>query len=86
MWVIDMSIDIDASNQLIQIGLNVRFYRNLENLTQEELAERAGISIPSVSRLENPNQYSNTELMTLLKIAIALGVSPAKFFEFRTKD
>jgi len=81
-----MSIDKDASYQLLQVGLNVRFYRNLENITQEELAERAGISSPSVSRLENPNNFSNTELITILKIAIALGVSPAKFFEFRDKN
>ena len=81
-----MSIDKKASYQLIQVGLNVRFYRGLENLTQEELAARAEISIPSLSRLESANVFSNTELMTLLKIAIALDISPAKFFEFREKN
>ena len=81
-----MKVNKMANEQLIQIGLNVRFYRDLVNLTQAELSERAEISISALSKLENSNQYNNSELLTLLKIAIALDINPAKLFEFRTKQ
>jgi len=74
-----------TNEQLLQIGLNVRFYRGLQNITQAELAERASVSISATSRLENANVYTNSELMTLLRIAIALDVHPSKLLEFREK-
>ena len=81
-----MDLTKKANEQLIQVGLNVEFYRKLENLTQAELAERSGVGISAISRLENSNLYTNSELLTILKIAIALDINPAKLFEFRTKE
>jgi len=80
-----MDIVKKTNEQLLQIGLNVRFYRGLQNITQAELAERASVSISATSRLENANAYTNSELMTLLRIAIALDIHPSKLFEFREK-
>ena len=75
-----------ANKQLIQIGLNVRTYRVMDSLTQAELAERAGLSVSAISKLENANVYTNSELVTILKIAMALNVHPSKLFEFRDKN
>jgi len=81
-----MDISKNANGQLIQIGLNVRFYRGLQDLTQAKLAERASVSISAISRLENASGITSSELMTLLKVAIALDIHPSKLFEFREKN
>ena len=56
---------------LKQLGLQVRVLRTALHLTQEELAERAGIDRTYVSRLER-GQHNVTVLM-VARLARALG-------------
>jgi transcriptional regulator with XRE-family HTH domain len=53
------------------IGDNVRARRKASNMTQTELAERAGITQAVISRLEAGEE--NLKLSTLRGIAAALG-------------
>ncbi len=55
------------------VGQNVQNYRIRAKLTQEELAERAGISTPFLANIENG--YKGMSLMTLCRVAKALGTS-----------
>jgi len=48
--------------------------RKTHNLTQKELAERAGTSQPAIARLESGN-YKNVSLSFLRKVALALGTT-----------
>ena len=48
---------------------NVRYYRKLNQLTQEKLAELADISISYVKQIESSNEYKNISLTTILKIS-----------------
>lgn len=56
-------------------GHFIREWREFRNLSQERVAERVGLSVPQVSRIETGNQGYRRE--TLEKFAQALGCDPA---------
>jgi len=58
------------------IGNRVRDARQRRFMTQDELAERTGIRIVTISRIENDRVESQPRLSTIRKIAEALNVSP----------
>lgn len=59
--------------KLETIGKNIRKYRLLKKLRQEDLAEKAGLSINYVGAIERGEKLPSLE--TLLVIINALGVS-----------
>lgn len=54
-------------------GLNIRRYREMQGMLQRELAERAGVPVKTVGRIERGEV--DVRLGTLKKIADALGLS-----------
>ncbi len=56
----------------LSIGVNIRRYRAAEGLTLKELAERSGVSIATISKIENGKISGGFE--TIYKIARGLGV------------
>ena len=56
----------------VLVGNNIRRYRRLQSLSQEQLAELINISVSSLSNLERGNAYPNTD--TLEKIIAALNI------------
>jgi len=58
---------------------NVRRYRNEQNLSQEALANLAGIEYSQVSRLERG--ILNTSVSVIVAIATALKIRPAQLLE-----
>lgn len=65
-----------------QIGLKIAYYRKLRGLTQEELAERVGLTPAFIGHLEAPNIIKALSLDTLFDISAVLEVSPHKFLMF----
>lgn len=65
-----------------QIGLKIAYYRKLRGLTQEELAERVGLTPAFIGHIEAPNIQKALSLDALFDIATALEVSPNKFLNF----
>jgi len=65
-----------------QIGLKIAYYRKLRGLTQEELAERVGLTPAFIGHLEAPNIMKALSLDALFDIAEALDVPPRRFLEF----
>ena len=63
---------------LIKIGLKIAYYRKLQGMTQEELAEACDLSLGYISQIEAPNCYFCPSLKTLFKIAEALGTTVSK--------
>ena len=47
----------------LDIGQNIRDFRKKNNLTQENLAERLGVTYQSISRWENGTTYPDLELI-----------------------
>lgn len=62
------------------LGLRIREIRKQNKLTQEQLAEKIGIEIPSLSNIENGKNYPNSE--TIEKIANGLNIPIFKLFIF----
>ena len=62
------------------LGLRIREIRKQNKLTQEQLAEKIGIEIPSLSNIENGKNYPNSE--TIEKIATGLNVQIFELFIF----
>ena len=56
-----------------QIGKNIRTLRRRAGMTQERLAEAAGLSVPYISQMERGSK--NARLEVLAQVAEALGVS-----------
>ena len=64
------------------IRLKIAYYRKLEGLTQEMLAERLGVATSYIGQIEAAGMYKPISLTTLLRIAQALDTPAYKFLEF----
>ena len=61
-----------------KIGLKIAYYRKLQGMTQEELAEACDLSVGYISQLEAPGTYYCPSLKTLFIIAEVLGTTVSK--------
>ncbi len=64
---------------LFRIGQSVRYFRLKAELSQDELAYRAGLNMNSISTFERG--LNNIKIKNLYKIAKALGVSVTDILE-----
>lgn len=62
------------------VGEAIRHHRKQRGLTQEELAERAGIAATSVVRLES-GEVKAPRLSTLHKLSEALSINPTELVQ-----
>lgn len=69
-----------ASNLVKGLAFQLRATREIQGLTQQELAERAGMKQNNISRLESP-EYGKYNLKSLLRLAAALDVALVVRFE-----
>lgn len=60
-------------------GKILRNYRIKSNFTQEQLAEKLGISVKYISRIENGNNGIKTQ--TLIKYMNILGITPNTLYK-----
>jgi len=72
------------SNQLedfyIKLGQKIKILRKLQNLTQESLADKAGISLNYLGKIEIA--MNKPRLQTIFKLAEVLGVDPFELLNF----
>ena len=68
-------------NIMKRISINIRKYRKLSGITQEQLAVDVGRSYDFIRRLEYKKGAVGCSIDTLYKISIVLGVTMDKFFE-----
>ncbi len=61
-----------------KVGKNIKKYRKLRGISQEELADKVKIHYTTLSRIERGE--SNPPVQTIDKIAKALGVSTKVLF------
>ncbi len=73
----------DHTKQFTEVGYNIAYYRKHANLTQEQLAERLGISRQHLGAIEAPNICRPISLDLLFSIAEILDVEPHKLLMFR---
>ena len=66
------------------LGERVKFYRKLNNLTQEELAEAMDFNTKSISLLENGHNY--IALNKVPKLCSTLKIHPYQLFIFDKRN
>ncbi len=67
------------------IGKNIKYYRklyslNVEELTQEHLAELVNVSTSLIGNLESKKTYQGISIYNLYKISLILNVPIENFF------
>lgn len=67
--------------QLLQIGSNIRKYRQLKHYNQEMLAEILGVSTSTVSRIENGS--SAVDILILMELSKVLEQPVEKIIDCR---
>ena len=74
-----MSKEVSFKNRdrFIQLGVAISALRKLRGMSQEQLAEKAGISRSLVSSIEAPGLAKGFSLEVFFDIADALSVDPA---------
>lgn len=77
------SIPVSYENieKYTELGLNIAFYRKKKSLTQEQLAEKAGVSRSHLSAIEAPNIVKPFSIELLFKIAEALEIEPYRLLK-----
>jgi len=63
------------------ISNNIKKYRIKNNLTQKQLADKVGISLSYLSKIEAANCNKGFSLYVLFDIADALNVNVKEFFD-----
>ena len=76
-------IAFENKDYYIEVGLNIAFYRKRSGMTQDALAEKAGLSRSHLSAIEAPNIIRPFSMEILFNIARSLNVEPCKLLEFR---
>ena len=72
----------EFKDNYIKMGLKIAYYRKLKNLSQEQLAEKAGLGASFIAQIEAPNTYKSFSFDTLFRIAKALDIPPYKILKF----
>ena len=65
----------------IEIGLKIAYYRKKNGMTQEQLAERVGISPGYLSQVETQSFVQPISLKTLFAMADTFQIPPSKLLE-----
>jgi len=73
-----MGKDVGYKNRdrFIQLGIAISTLRRIRGLSQEKLAEKAGISRSLLSNIEAPNMAYSFSLEVFYNIADALDIAP----------
>lgn len=71
----------DLLKQYTIFSSNIRYYRKLRHLTQEQLAELAELSTSYIKQIESGKVYKNVTLTTMLSLSKVLDVSITELFQ-----
>lgn len=71
----------DYPERYITLGLKIAYYRKKRGYTQENLAEKVGISLNFLAQVEGTGTVRGISLETLFKMADVLQVAPSKLLE-----
>ncbi len=74
--------EFDNSERYRDLGCAISYYRKRKGLTQEQLAERIGISRQHMGAIEAPNMVRAVSLDVLFNIASVLEMEPYILLKF----
>ena len=68
-------------NIMVKVSANIKKYRRIAGITQEQLAVDVGKSYDFIRRLEFKKGAIGCSIDTLYRISVVLGITMDKFFE-----
>lgn len=71
-------MDFKNRDRFINLGITIAVLRKLRGMSQEQLAEKAGISRSHLSAIEAPSMVRAFSLEALYNIADALDIAPGE--------
>ena len=69
------------AERYITLGLKIAYYRKKRGYTQENFAEKVGISLNFLAQVEGTGTVRGVSLETLFKMADVLRIAPSKLLE-----
>lgn len=78
---ISIRLYVMCMNLKRNFGQNVKKYRKLKNLTQEQLAERVGVDSTSICSVENGKYFPTAENISKIAAALNINISDLFYFE-----
>lgn len=68
-------------NEYINFIKNIKYYRNKQNLTQEQLAEKSDLSVSYIKQIESGREFKNITFNTCYKLAKALDIKIEQLYK-----
>lgn len=68
------------------IRYNIKKYREKANLTQQELADKVGVSMNYIAKIESKKMQKSFTIVVLGRIADSLGINIKKLFDDIEED
>lgn len=68
------------NNEYLILTKNIKYYRKIRNMTQEQLAEKSDLSVSYIKQLESGKEFKNITFNSFTKIAKALNIDANKLF------
>ena len=81
--VLSKILKVKNRDRFIQIGLTISAFRRWRGLTQNQLAEKANISMAHLSNIEAPNLAYSFSLEVLYDIADAIEIDAVDILSFK---
>lgn len=75
-------VSFDNSERYRDLGYAIAYYRKRKKLTQEQVADRVGISRQHMGAIEAPNMVRAISLEVVFNIAAVLEIEPYVLFKF----
>lgn len=72
----------DNAERYRDLGCAIAYYRKRRKLTQEQLAERIGVSRQHMGAIEAPNMHRAISLDVLFNISTVLEIEPYMLLKF----
>lgn len=77
---------LNTSDRMVNLFLAIGVYRRKKGLTQDELAEKVGVSRQHLAAVESPNMDRGLSVELLFDIAEALEIEPYMLLKFGIDD
>lgn len=75
-------VSFDNTDKYIELGYNIAYYRKHAGLTQEQLAEKVGISRQHLGAIEAPKLCRPISMELLFNLSTVLEIEPYRLLMF----
>ena len=71
----------DETEFLLNIGFRIGYFRKLRKMSQQQLADKSGMSLNSISHIESTSTVG-ISMISLYRLATSLDIEPKQLLDF----